>query len=546
MGDMSGGKIIASYATGDVASTSMLQSRAGGLVGYMNRKSGITASYATGDVTGTSLLQSRAGGLVGELSDSSITASYATGDVIAISATPFVSTVYAYAGGLVGGTGLSGSIIASYYDTSAVLTSLTIVGGKTTVNTFRGEPLTNTWGAQTRSAMQTPTDGSGIYAKWVQLELDDGAPVGIDDRTQAGDSAYDLIWDFGTSKQYPVLKIDFDADAAAAKKATVAEFGPQRALSWQETYSAPGMPTGLMATAESRTQINLQWVAPTDTGEAAITGYQIRSAPGGNMSAFTDLHMVTDLATLTYQHTGLTMGTEYHYQVAAINSVGTGDYTNPISATTLYMPTVSFSSATYTASEDSRMLEILLETPTALVASVRVPIEVLVAGTTAQPTDYTLPTPSMVIFGVGDTAKTFVITLSDDNLYEGDEVLRLSITATDRLTVGTVSVSVLTIIDNEMGDEFDEIGDEMGELSSSVHRGDLSISLYPNPVVSALRVRSFAVGRLLVYDFTGTLLGTYALSAGVNSLSFSEYDQGVYALQVLLPSGESLHRIVKE
>ena len=111
----------------------------------------------------------------------------------------------------------------------------------------------------------------------------------------------------------------------------------------------------------------------------------------------------------------------------------------------------------------------------------------------------------------------------------------MSITATDRLAVGAVPESELTIID-----------DKMGELSSSVHRGGSSISLYPNPVVNALRVHSFAVGRLLVYDLTGTLLGTYALSAGVNSLSFSEYDQGVYALQVLLPSGERFHRIVKE
>ena len=38
---------------------------------------------------------------------------------------------------------------------------------------------------------------------------------------------------------------------------------------------------------------------------------------------FTDLDMTND-ATLDYEHTGLTAGTTYHYQVAAINDIGTG------------------------------------------------------------------------------------------------------------------------------------------------------------------------------------------------------------------------------
>ena len=96
----------------------------------------------------------------------------------------------------------------------------------------------------------------------------------------------------------------------------------------------PSAPTSLTATAVSTTQIDLQWVAPTDTGGAAITGYQIQSSPDGNVSTFTNLYMVTDPATLTYQHTGLLAGTEYYYQVAAINSVGTGAYSDSVFATT--------------------------------------------------------------------------------------------------------------------------------------------------------------------------------------------------------------------
>ena len=73
-----------------------------------------------------------------------------------------------------------------------------------------------------------------------------------------------------------------------------------------------------------------------------------------------------------------------------------------------------------------------------------------------------------------------------------------------------------------------------------------AVRIYPMPVADMLHVHSSAAGRLLIYDLTGTLLKTYALSAGVNFLSFSEYKRGVYALHVLLLGKERFHRIVKE
>ena len=154
-------------------------------------------------------IHSLAGGLVG-VSYGSITACYATGDVSSSS-----SSSDSFAGGLVGERGTT--ITASYYDSDATIT---------------GE--TNTTGTQTKAALQGPTDGTGIYATWIQLELDDYATEGIDDRTQAGDAAYDLAWDFGTATQYPALKIDFDGKDVTPT-ATVAEFGPQRATKFRRS-----------------------------------------------------------------------------------------------------------------------------------------------------------------------------------------------------------------------------------------------------------------------------------------------------------------------
>ena len=142
----SAGSIDDSYATGSVTSGS---DRAGGLVGYSG--GAITASYATGSVTGVDYY---VGGLVG-YNEGAITASYATGRVTGKSGV----------GGLVG-TGSSNSVTDSYWDAQTTGQSRSAGGlGKTT------------------RELQAPTANTGVYAGW-NAEW----------------------WDFGTARQYPVLK----------------------------------------------------------------------------------------------------------------------------------------------------------------------------------------------------------------------------------------------------------------------------------------------------------------------------------------------------
>ena len=97
--------------------------------------------------------------------------------------------------------------------------------------------------------------------------------------------------------------------------------------------TAPGAPTGLMATASGQSAINLEWTAPTSDGGSAITGYRIEvSADAG--STWTDLVATTGDTATTYAHTGLAGGTTRHYRVSAINAIGTGDASGTASATT--------------------------------------------------------------------------------------------------------------------------------------------------------------------------------------------------------------------
>ena len=189
------GTITASYATGDVTATGT-RSRHGGLVGFSrNMGAVIKASYATGNVKGVA--QNEVGGLVGRNdSDSTITASYSTGTV-----TGAGSDV----GGLVGKN--DGTVTASYFDS-------------TTSGITTGER------AKTTSQLQTPKEygtGTAIYSAW-NIDVDNGFARGVDNGSAAGDATADDPWDFGTSSQYPVLKVDFDGDGTAG----AAEFGSQR------------------------------------------------------------------------------------------------------------------------------------------------------------------------------------------------------------------------------------------------------------------------------------------------------------------------------
>ncbi len=83
----------------------------------------------------------------------------------------------------------------------------------------------------------------------------------------------------------------------------------------------PGVPTNLTATV-GNTQITLAWTLPTNTGLGEIDNVQVRhkiktAATWGAWSNLAGTATTTDV-------TGLTNGTEYSFQVRAVNSAGEG------------------------------------------------------------------------------------------------------------------------------------------------------------------------------------------------------------------------------
>ena len=91
----------------------------------------------------------------------------------------------------------------------------------------------------------------------------------------------------------------------------------------------PGAPTGLTATGGD-TQVVLDWAAPASNGGSAIMFYNVYegTAPGAET-----LLGSTGTTSTTFTPTGLTNGTTYYFEVAAVNGVGQGPVSNETSAT---------------------------------------------------------------------------------------------------------------------------------------------------------------------------------------------------------------------
>ena len=97
--------------------------------------------------------------------------------------------------------------------------------------------------------------------------------------------------------------------------------------------TTPTAPLGLVASAQSASQIELSWQPPSSDGNSTIVGYVVeRSVNSG--TTWSVLVQDTGSNATTFSDTGLASGTTYSYRVSAINGEGTGIPSNTSSATT--------------------------------------------------------------------------------------------------------------------------------------------------------------------------------------------------------------------
>ncbi len=172
------GTISAGYSTGSVSG---IYYGIGGLTGINHGV--ISSSYSTSAVLGVESSVGT-GGLAGD-NEGVISASYSVGDVSGDSRV----------GGLVGMN--NGTIRASYWNIETSGQSSGI--GRGTDSDVQGK---------TTAELQSPTDYTGIYVRW-HTDLDN------DDQDDDEDTGKDDVWDFGTSDDYPAIKVDANGDGVA-------------------------------------------------------------------------------------------------------------------------------------------------------------------------------------------------------------------------------------------------------------------------------------------------------------------------------------------
>ena len=109
---------------------------------------------------------------------------------------------------------------------------------------------------------------------------------------------------------------------------------------------APAIPYSLSVISQSSSSISIQWQEPLDNGGCTIIGYKI----GIQVDSVETIKQ--GIYSTSYQFTeseGLVAGKLYQFRVAAVNVVGTGDYTQKVTAYSSNTPSsVSISSSSIT------------------------------------------------------------------------------------------------------------------------------------------------------------------------------------------------------
>lgn len=176
-----------------------------------------------------------------------------------------------------------------------------VVIGDATIKLTWTAPTANGGGALKQYRIETSTDGGASVSSTVLTPSATSATITISGFTP------------GTFYNFRV---------AAVNAAGVGAFTPYSAA--VKAVARPGVPTNLAAVA-GNASASLTWTAPANDGSSPITTYAVQSSKDGGVTWATFAHAASTLTSINV--TGLVNGTSYVFRVAAVNAMGTGNYT---------------------------------------------------------------------------------------------------------------------------------------------------------------------------------------------------------------------------
>ena len=180
------------------------------------------------------------------------------------------------------------------------------------------------------------TGPDSIVLTWDAPETDGGAPItgyviqriGPNNSTHRSNTGTTATTFKDTGLQ-PATAYRYQV--AAINRVGRGEWSLERRTS---TYAAkPGAPTGLTARAVGIARIDLSWSEPRNDGGATILGYRIEASDDGG-STWRIVRRNTSSRGTTFSDVNLQPATTRHYRVAALNTAGTGPFSNTARATT--------------------------------------------------------------------------------------------------------------------------------------------------------------------------------------------------------------------
>ena len=221
----------------------------------------------------------------------------------------------------------------------------------------------------------------------------------------------------------------------------------------------PGVPGGLVAQPGDG-QVELTWDAPASDGGAVVERYRYRVSVDSGVTWSPDWTDVPDgdgdseladerSATIV----GLDNGTEYVFQVRAVNGVGGGAPAEE-TATPDLVTAVAFGAASYAAAEGGAGAVVSVNLSAEAEHELVIPLTATAAGgATAQgdaDADWS-GVPVSVTFGPGEASTTFTVTATDDAVDDDGESVLLGFGATlpAGVALGTPSTTSVILVDDE-------------------------------------------------------------------------------------------------
>ena len=167
-----------------------------------------------------------------------------------------------------------------------------------------------------------PSDEGGLRYR-VEHSTDGAGPWRTLVSSQSGTTYSHTGLISGTTHYYRV---------AALKGSITSPWAHVQATTEGLQVAAPGWPMNLRFTSVDRTAVTLAWDPPVDDGGSPVTGYEYRvfGPCASGADAVCDVVAPTRVSGTSRRITGLNREGTYEFSVRALNAVGAGDWSQPI------------------------------------------------------------------------------------------------------------------------------------------------------------------------------------------------------------------------